>query len=154
MAYELRISDWSSDVCSSDLVGRKQVVDAGAVAAVRADFLTRQAERNNKRFRGENGIVDDFLRLHVEFIIAGDPLTVELVDHKRNADFGTVAALEAPTAPKFGGDGVAVANELLNTRHARGHRGRQTLVRKSTRLNSSHYCASCLQSSASQHTKM
>src|SRR3546814_16113165 len=132
----MRISDLSSDVCSSDLaaepdhlascggravavqrdfpqvfrrvfdvfhVGRKQVVDAGAVAAVRADFLTRQAERNNKRFRGENGIVDDFLRLNVEFIIAGDPLTVELVDHKRKADFGTVESLEAPTAQKFGG---------------------------------------------------
>src|SRR3546814_19713448 len=125
MAYELRISDWSSDVCSSDLVGRKQVVDAGAVAAVRADFLTRQAERNNKRFRGENGIVDDFLRLNVEFIIAGDPLTVELVDHKRNADFGTVEALEAPTAPQFGGDGVAVENEGLKTRKGQGHRGWQ-----------------------------
>src|SRR3546814_13775091 len=113
MAYELRISDWSSDVCSSDLVGRKQVVDAGAVAAVRADFLTRQAERNNRRFRGENGIVDDFLRLNVEFIIAGDPLTVELVDHKRNADFGNVEALEAPKAPKFGGSGVGVDNEAI-----------------------------------------
>src|SRR3546814_10403752 len=90
----MRISDWSSDVCSSDL----------------------------------NGIVDDFLRLNVEFIIAGDPLTVELVDHKRNADFGTVEALEAPTAPKFGGDGVAVENEVLNTRKAIGHRGRQNLT--------------------------
>src|SRR3546814_4475900 len=28
-AYEMRISDWSSDVCSSDLVGRRQDGHAG-----------------------------------------------------------------------------------------------------------------------------
>src|SRR3546814_3840583 len=28
-AYEMRISDWSSDVCSSDLINRKAVVHAG-----------------------------------------------------------------------------------------------------------------------------
>src|SRR3546814_3680476 len=26
-AYEMRISDWSSDVCSSDLVGKHRIVD-------------------------------------------------------------------------------------------------------------------------------
>src|SRR3546814_15664064 len=34
-AYELRISDWSSDVCSSDLVeARQEVVDTALVARV------------------------------------------------------------------------------------------------------------------------
>src|SRR3546814_1943317 len=39
-AYEMRISDWSSDVCSSDLVAhrgdlrQRRVVDADAVAAL------------------------------------------------------------------------------------------------------------------------
>src|SRR3546814_3990222 len=32
-AYELRISDWSSDVCSSDLSGRPRASPQGAVAA-------------------------------------------------------------------------------------------------------------------------
>src|SRR3546814_5113693 len=30
-AYEMRISDWSSDVCSSDLNGRRRGADAGLV---------------------------------------------------------------------------------------------------------------------------
>src|SRR3546814_15644335 len=41
-AYELRISDWSSDVCSSDLVAR----DAGDRALVRIEaFIFRAAEQ-------------------------------------------------------------------------------------------------------------
>src|SRR3546814_6484205 len=34
-AYEMRISDWSSDVCSSDLAAHACVVAAGEVAAAR-----------------------------------------------------------------------------------------------------------------------
>src|SRR3546814_7876206 len=30
-AYEMRISDWSSDVCSSDLAGRQLLVEPGSV---------------------------------------------------------------------------------------------------------------------------
>ena len=30
-AYEIRFCDWSSDVCSSDLIGANTVVGAGAV---------------------------------------------------------------------------------------------------------------------------
>src|SRR3546814_9444501 len=36
-AYEMRISDWSSDVCSSDLA----IVEAGAVEAVAMRYLDR-----------------------------------------------------------------------------------------------------------------
>src|SRR3546814_7134886 len=32
-AYEMRISDWSSDVCSSDLINPVIVAESGAVAA-------------------------------------------------------------------------------------------------------------------------
>src|SRR3546814_5264956 len=39
-AYEMRISDWSSDVCSSDLVDRRQ---GGAVIAV-ADQLAGDSD--------------------------------------------------------------------------------------------------------------
>src|SRR3546814_5827267 len=61
-AYEMRISDWSSDVCSSDLVGERrlhqradadQVLDHGPVAlgdaaelaALARDALDRSEER-------------------------------------------------------------------------------------------------------------
>src|SRR3546814_10188237 len=40
-AYEMRISDWSSDVCSSDLLthqfGRQQLVELGVVEAAALD---------------------------------------------------------------------------------------------------------------------
>src|SRR3546814_6334680 len=31
-AYEMRISDWSSDVCSSDLIGLPEVIDVDQIA--------------------------------------------------------------------------------------------------------------------------
>src|SRR3546814_16189385 len=41
-AYEMRISDWSSDVCSSDLPARRQLVD---LQAALASVATLGAER-------------------------------------------------------------------------------------------------------------
>src|SRR3546814_5486246 len=35
-AYEMRISDWSSDVCSSDLIGRAGNMGVGRIAQRRA----------------------------------------------------------------------------------------------------------------------
>src|SRR3546814_2793557 len=40
-AYELRISDWSSDVCSSDL----QTSDTGAIEAVIAEVIAANADK-------------------------------------------------------------------------------------------------------------
>src|SRR3546814_5381946 len=37
-AYEMRISDWSSDVCSSDLDERKALLVAGAAGGMAATF--------------------------------------------------------------------------------------------------------------------
>src|SRR3546814_3322409 len=50
-AYEMRISDWSSDVCSSDLLINdvRQVV-AGAAQAVR---IALGADRQDDRFGGD-----------------------------------------------------------------------------------------------------
>src|SRR3546814_1278008 len=36
-AYEMRISDWSSDVCSSDLSGRHRVTEQGRIARRRGE---------------------------------------------------------------------------------------------------------------------
>src|SRR3546814_7037858 len=38
-AYEMRISDWSSDVCSSDLEAQVQKLQLAGVAEVEADCL-------------------------------------------------------------------------------------------------------------------
>src|SRR3546814_200242 len=56
-AYEMRISDWSSDVCSSDLVGAQVLpdqvclnTDAGAILLSHGDEYCT-ADRNYQRFR-------------------------------------------------------------------------------------------------------
>src|SRR3546814_4466471 len=46
-AYEMRISDWSSDVCSSDLVRVLQL--AGEIAAIEAGGAVHLAERGGGR---------------------------------------------------------------------------------------------------------
>src|SRR3546814_18369388 len=65
-AYEMRISDWSSDVCSSDLVER--IVDAAEAEALRrlgiegdavGDIVAEQQERRETGRRGlDAGVVD------------------------------------------------------------------------------------------------
>src|SRR3546814_17170326 len=45
-AYEMRISDWSSDVCSSDLVGRERV--RLGIACARGDELVIAVRRHWK----------------------------------------------------------------------------------------------------------
>src|SRR3546814_1130007 len=48
-AYEMRISDWSSDVCSSDLDDAKTEADFGLKVAINAisDEKLRSVERSN-----------------------------------------------------------------------------------------------------------
>src|SRR3546814_1953624 len=41
-AYEMRISDWSSDVCSSDLIGSHETFPKIATAPRRQDIFKRQ----------------------------------------------------------------------------------------------------------------
>src|SRR3546814_3074853 len=38
-AYEMRISDWSSDVCSSDLYAPDYVINAGGIINVALEYL-------------------------------------------------------------------------------------------------------------------
>src|SRR3546814_5265305 len=48
-AYEMRISDWSSDVCSSDLVGGGDGVRPAAGAVRRGSWLWRRQRRGKLR---------------------------------------------------------------------------------------------------------
>src|SRR3546814_3161870 len=50
-AYEMRISDWSSDVCSSDLLGRGVPAGAGSVGAGPRPGRAARAVRS-RRARG------------------------------------------------------------------------------------------------------
>src|SRR3546814_9764549 len=62
-AYEMRISDWSSDVCSSDLIPQ-----AGRVPVALRPIYERRIEQFllDKRFIGCGGlIVDDDMRVAV-----------------------------------------------------------------------------------------
>src|SRR3546814_11557631 len=56
-AYEMRISDWSSDVCSSDL--RKRPLHERLGCGDRRPRLARQARRHFKRSRTQRGGFDD-----------------------------------------------------------------------------------------------
>src|SRR3546814_7859580 len=47
-AYEMRISDWSSDVCSSDLKDRLAIALKGASETLRTLIFTNMAERAAK----------------------------------------------------------------------------------------------------------
>src|SRR3546814_6258274 len=111
-AYEMRISDWSSDVCSSDLVAAAKDQDADAFVRG-AEGLRRLAdlevdERRLER-RGQ--------RAHLD-IVARHDARPQLLRHR----VGAAAA----------GDGACRFGELA------GELGCLCLDRKSTRLNSSH----------------
>src|SRR3546814_19934855 len=59
-AYEMRISDWRSDVCSSDLLVLRAHLRAGAhhPAGKRHDDVGQPADRRHRRLgRGERGLV-------------------------------------------------------------------------------------------------
>src|SRR3546814_1579850 len=65
-AYEMRISDWSSDVCSSDLADRRRS-DIGQLNAV------RQTGQDAGQMRGRDGVVRVAAELFGgEFPVAGD----------------------------------------------------------------------------------
>src|SRR3546814_11907670 len=57
-AYEMRISDWSSDVCSSDLVRRADAADRRALRHAVAGAHRQRADSRNER-RPAAAVIDD-----------------------------------------------------------------------------------------------
>src|SRR3546814_9070982 len=55
-AYEMRISDWSSDVCSSDLIVDAHLIEQPAVEAVEVDHFSHPMRYNANfgRLHGQN----------------------------------------------------------------------------------------------------
>src|SRR3546814_2794824 len=65
-AYEMRISDWSSDVCSSDLIG---------------EIMAERAQQQSVAVEPPLGVVEDVVGLEVDEGAAG--LVDMLLDHRR-----------------------------------------------------------------------
>src|SRR3546814_7483519 len=119
----MRISDWSSDVCSSDLNGRALVKAAGRgrnACTRRTLFKLLHAQRNALLLDidVENDCLDDFtLAMEVKRVFAGDsPCDVRHVDHAIDV------AVETNEQAEFSG--------VID------------LDRKSKIMNSSNYCVS------------
>src|SRR3546814_9721516 len=112
----MRISDWSSDVCSSDLQYRH--IGAPVVARDEGAFFGRGRGAARRAFRGTGG--------------GGGarpdrPGTLDFGEARRSSDPRESGGAE-PFLPCRGAGGGA----------ARRRRGRKIVDRKSTRLNSSH----------------
>src|SRR3546814_9767284 len=124
-AYEMRISDWSSDVCSSDLKAREGSLAHDAAEAIKR--LTAEAEQIAMRLKETEAVrpdLDD--RIARADIIA------------RDAELDLARAMTKQASEQAE---LRVAQADLNTAQARLE------DRQSTRLNYSHYCASRMPSS-------
>src|SRR3546814_14555664 len=73
----MRISDWSSDVCSSDLRKRKDIERQIRVEGYRITFLQRQVERK-REIDGLAGLIDLWSRAEDP-----DPKFAELLEFAR-----------------------------------------------------------------------
>src|SRR3546814_10210340 len=119
-AYEMRISDWSSDVCSSDLLeplGAQWTLDWGGGLI----WLALDGEVDTIRAAAETAGGQAMLVRAPEAIRGSVP-----AQHLRHPQ---VAALEARVRRAFDPAGIFATGRFLGAAHA---------DRKSTRLNSSH----------------
>src|SRR3546814_3010788 len=142
-AYEMRISDWSSDVCSSDLAPTPPFFtlegpQAGRQVGRQAAFGQVPLERQGPR-RGARAVART---------LNGGGGEACAVAHR--------TAAHEPVAPRLSGPPPSrrafKRPALTETREGRGRIVRRYRIfpfaRKSTRLNSSHQCASRMPSSA------
>src|SRR3546814_17999804 len=98
-AYEMRISDWSSDVCSSDLL----CLDGAAVAIAHRDGRGQIAERDMilpKHLERRVGIHDLVVRIAVEELRR---LVVEHFAQERGHRFALVEPLTADARERLSG---------------------------------------------------
>src|SRR3546814_4284493 len=85
-AYEMRISDWSSDVCSSDLL--EKLLQVGPLVGVQIDpgGDLGAADRTREGFQDRPGLLSDFafphqIPAHDTFgRLCGDPLVQDAVE--------------------------------------------------------------------------
>src|SRR3546814_18642204 len=107
-AYELRISDWSSDVCSSDLFGlRPLIVHARRHLLVDERLLPVKVLLSKLRARvGRDPFGRDLRGIAALHDGAGLASTDRVADPLQNTgDRATAAPVHAPFAPRCAGSG-------------------------------------------------
>src|SRR3546814_8115684 len=141
-AYEMRISDWSSDVCSSDLY-RADALDPDLAQRLARDALAK----------ADDGEL--YLQYRATESFSFDDGRLKTADYSTDAGFGLRAVsgemtgfahasdISAP-AIRRAAETLALLDPAKDTPAGPPPR---TKERKSTRLNSSHYCASRMPSS-------
>src|SRR3546814_4453135 len=129
-AYEMRISDWSSDVCSSDLQ-RVARGDAPLELPIQPGVGTPTLEAT------QDAAPDEHAEGHAQHDERG-------CERDRAEHPG-----QRRTDQQAGGAGQAAADPQLVGGEAAHNHG---IDRKSTRLNSSHYCAHRMPSTARTKT--
>src|SRR3546814_8329394 len=156
-AYELRISDWSSDVCSSDLAGDAATRAAGDRAAVRDCRGQRRFAILDQHAHAvavdRAGIVDRAARRQRDAGADPDDLPLRTVRDARHIG-GRVLPFVGKHVDAIGLDEVlAVEDTAVEDRAAADEPYRIIILpddgtrindvgdRKSTRLTSSHKCA-------------
>src|SRR3546814_3353592 len=135
-AYEMRISDWSSDVCSSDLQGRDLLAGNQPIEAGFFYVKHLAAQRQNS------------LELTIAPLLCGTAcrVTLDNIDFAQCGVFFLAVGQFARQAGAF--KHAFTARHLACPAGCVARAGRFNKDRKSTRLNSSHYCASRMPSSA------
>src|SRR3546814_7623047 len=141
-AYEMRISDWSSDVCSSDLRGIGDA-ECGEIAVVADRPIGRvQIERACQPFEFAVEQIALDLQLVGVLLVADQLIGVEDMA-RHTVEVAEIFALDLAKAEDVG-DGHGAEIEIGAVGHAQ--RSRTVVIvdvatieeRKSTRLNSSH----------------
>src|SRR3546814_939697 len=85
-AYEMRISDWSSDVCSSDLILAANSPDDVAIEALRSfrtslQFALMEAPNNIVMFTGPTpGLGKSFVSMNLGAVLAATGKKIVVVD--------------------------------------------------------------------------
>src|SRR3546814_2354694 len=124
-AYDMRISDWSSDVCSSDLEARMAVIPVGAVLHDR-EFV------GESRLRQDAGKADAGHAVHVEGQDEAVPVDGRvLVQRVFDVDPDILAFAKAD---ERGGEHAVHCDRVAGA----AANGEGDVDRKSTRLTSSH----------------
>src|SRR3546814_9057877 len=143
----MRISDWSSDVCSSDLIGD---AECGEIAVVADRPIGRvQIERAYQPFEFAVEQIALDLQLVGVLLVADQLISVEDMA-RHTVEVAEIFALDMAKAEDVG-DGHGAEIEIGSVGHAQRLRtvvivdvatidavGSECLDRKSTRLNSSH----------------
>src|SRR3546814_9562238 len=141
-AYEMRISDWSSDVCSSDL-------------SFAATVVVNQLARAQTSYSGVVADKTAAIGAGMMTLTVGGVAKTITIDAANNSLDGLAGAINASgagvTASIIADEGghrlilkgpTGEAGAFTLTADAGADPGLSTFDRKSTRLNSSHQCAS------------